>query len=211
MPTCISTSPAASALPVAEREDIEPASLVRPDGMGVEPARWRPGHVELLKLAATLPGVDRILVNPAIKRPALHRGHRRSRLAGLIRPWWGHASHMHIHFRCPADQPECPQPPPPPPGDSCDASLQWWFDQIKAPPSRSRRDRAQTPCPAGRPAAHHGRAGVSDGRRAAAVGERRRAAAVGLAGFTAFINLYTPQAILHAIATIYRATPPRSG
>jgi penicillin-insensitive murein endopeptidase len=41
---------------------------------------------------------------------------------------------MHIHFRCPADQHECIDIPPQPAGDSCDATLQWWFDQLKAPP-----------------------------------------------------------------------------
>jgi penicillin-insensitive murein endopeptidase len=55
-------------LSVAARENLEPPSLVRPDGRAVDPARWRPEHVALLKLATELPGVDRVLVNPAIKR-----------------------------------------------------------------------------------------------------------------------------------------------
>jgi penicillin-insensitive murein endopeptidase len=120
-------------LPAAAREAIDPPSLVRPDGRGVDPARWRPEHIELLRLAAGLPGVDRIFVNPAIKRALCEQvGGDRSWLH-LIRPWWGHASHMHIRFRCPADQPLCVQAPPPPPGDGCDASLQWWFDQLDHP------------------------------------------------------------------------------
>ena len=125
-------------LPVAAREGLDPPSLVRPDGRGVDPARWRPEHLTLLKLATGLPGIDRVLVNAAIKKQlCLEATGDRSWLR-LIRPWWGHASHMHINFVCPAGQPECPPRPPLPAGEGCDASLQWWFDQLDkpaAPPS----------------------------------------------------------------------------
>lgn len=120
-----------------QREALAPPSVVRPDRRGTDPARWRDDHVTLLRLAAQLPNVDRILVNPAIKKQLCdtaprEAGRDRSWLR-LIRPWYGHAAHMHIRFRCPANQPECVNPAPPPPGESCDASLQWWFDQIDNP------------------------------------------------------------------------------
>jgi penicillin-insensitive murein endopeptidase len=123
------------ALTPQTRETVALPSLVRADQRGVDPVRWGPDTVALLKLAATLPGVDRVLVNPAIKRQlctdvTTDRGWLR-----LIRPWWGHAAHMHIHFRCPAGQPDCVDQAPPPAGDGCDATLQWWFDQLDAPPS----------------------------------------------------------------------------
>lgn len=41
--------------------------------------------------------------------------------------------------------------------------------------------------------------------------EDRRAAGVALAGFTAFINLYTPQAILPAISGTFSASPAQTG
>jgi penicillin-insensitive murein endopeptidase len=119
----------------AARDAIEPPGLVRADQRGVDPARWQPGHVTLLRLAATLPGVDRVLVNAAIKQqlcrevPANDREWLRR-----IRPWFAHAAHMHIHFRCPAGQSECGDLPPIPQGDGCDASLQWWFDRLDKPP-----------------------------------------------------------------------------
>ena len=124
-------------LSAAARETIEPPSLVRADGRSVDPARWTPQHVTLLRLAAGLPGVDRILVNPAIKQQLCREVTGDRAWLRLIRPWWGHASHMHIRFRCPADQPRCVQATPPPAGDGCDATLQWWFDQLDhpAPPS----------------------------------------------------------------------------
>jgi penicillin-insensitive murein DD-endopeptidase len=132
--------------PLAEAaaESITPPSLVRPDGRDVDPARFTPAIASLIRLATELPDVDRVLVNPAIKahlcrtvgadRGWLHR----------LRPWWGHSAHMHLSFRCPADQPDCVQMPPPPPGDGCDGSLDWWFAQLGKPPAPAR--------PAARPA-----------------------------------------------------------
>jgi penicillin-insensitive murein DD-endopeptidase len=122
------------ALTAAEREAVELPSLVRPDQRGVDPARWSPSAVTLLHLAASLPEVDRILINPAIKRELCTEVQGDRTWLRLMRPWYGHAAHMHIRFRCPPDQHDCIQAAPPPPGDGCDATLQWWFDQLDAPP-----------------------------------------------------------------------------
>jgi penicillin-insensitive murein endopeptidase len=134
------------ALPPSERETIEPPSLVRPDGRGVDPARWSDAEITLLRLAAELPRIDRILVNPAIKQQLCEDVTSDRSWLRLIRPWWGHAAHMHIRWRCPDDQPECVQAPPPPPGDGCDASLQWWFDQLNAPPKPPLLRQHRRPC-----------------------------------------------------------------
>jgi penicillin-insensitive murein endopeptidase len=120
-------------LPPSQREAIEPVSLVRPDGRGVVVPLWRPEHVTLIRLGATLPGVDRVLVNPAIKKQLCDVVTGDRTWLRRVRPWYGHASHMHLHFACPAGQSECIDQPPPPQGDGCDASLQWWFDQLDRP------------------------------------------------------------------------------
>ncbi|MBV9654244.1 MAG: penicillin-insensitive murein endopeptidase [Acetobacteraceae bacterium] len=118
----------------AERDALEPPSVVAPDGRSVDPAIWRPEHATLLRLAAQLPDVDRIFVHPAIKRELCDTAGGDRRWLRLIRPWYGHASHFHIRFRCPAEQPECMGATAPvPPGDGCDATLQWWFDQLGRP------------------------------------------------------------------------------
>ncbi len=135
-------------LPTAQREAIEPASLVRDDGRAVDPAVWRPAHATLLRLAAQLPGVDRIFVNPAIKQALCREVTGDRSWLRLVRPWYGHASHMHIRWRCPADQPACVQAPPPPSGDGCDASLRWWFDQLDAPPQPAGKPLPPAPLPA---------------------------------------------------------------
>jgi len=120
-------------LPPEARESIEPASLVRDDGRAVDAARWRPEHATLIRLAAGLPGIDRIFVNAAIKRQLCQTVEGDRSWLRLIRPWYGHAAHMHIRFRCPDGQRLCVDGPPPPPGDGCDASLQWWFDRLDHP------------------------------------------------------------------------------
>ena len=120
-------------LSASERESIVLRSMVRPDGRDIDPAAWSPAVATLLHIAAGLPEVDRILVNPAIKQQLCREAGGDRGWLHLIRPWYGHAAHMHIRFRCPADQLDCVQAAPPPPGDGCDATLQWWFDQLDAP------------------------------------------------------------------------------
>jgi penicillin-insensitive murein DD-endopeptidase len=123
-------------LTTAARETFPLTSLVRADRRGTEPELWSQDVVTVLRLAATLPGVDRVLVNPAIKRQLCETVTGDRSWLRFIRPWYDHAAHMHVSFRCPDDQPECHPIPPPPAGDGCDASLQWWFDQLDAPPAK---------------------------------------------------------------------------
>jgi penicillin-insensitive murein DD-endopeptidase len=117
-----------------ERDEMSALDLVRPDGLGVDPATWRPADRKLLELAAKSPGVDRIFVNPAIKQALCREaGADRSWLRQL-RPWWGHMRHFHLRLACPAGEPQCHDPvPPPPPGDGCD-QLAWWFAPARLHP-----------------------------------------------------------------------------
>ena len=135
------------ALSAVQRDTIEIASLVRPDRRGVADALWSDRVVSLLRQAATLPGVDRVLVNPAIKRKLCESVTGDRAWLRYVRPWYGHAAHMHISFRCPADQAECKPVPPPPVGDGCDATLQWWFDQLNAPPANPGPPKPRPPLP----------------------------------------------------------------
>jgi penicillin-insensitive murein endopeptidase len=126
-------------VPASQREELAIPSLVLPDESGVDPARWSPRHARLIRLAAEAPGVDRVLVNHAIKR-RLCEDHRGDAWLRRVRPWRGHDSHMHIRLRCPADSPDCTDIAPPPPGDGCDASLDWWRSpEARRPPPRPAR------------------------------------------------------------------------
>ncbi|WP_318987538.1 penicillin-insensitive murein endopeptidase [Falsiroseomonas ponticola] len=126
-------------VPAAQREELAIPYLVLPDESAVDPARWTPRHATLIRIAAEAPGLDRLLVNPAIKR-RLCADHRGEPWLRRVRPWRGHDSHMHLRLRCPADSPECRDIAPPPPGDGCDATLDWWFTpesrQRPPPPAR---------------------------------------------------------------------------
>ena len=62
-------------VPAAQRERIPEVSLVLPDGSGVDPAHFTERHVALIRLAAQMPGLDRLLVNPAIKQELCRRHH----------------------------------------------------------------------------------------------------------------------------------------
>jgi penicillin-insensitive murein DD-endopeptidase len=122
-------------LSAAERDQVEPLSVVAPSGYGVDLTVWQASrHAVLIRLAAELPGVDRVLVNPAIKAELCHlAGPADAAWLRKVRPWWGHRAHIHIHFLCPRGQDECRDLPPISAGTGCDATLQWWFDQIGKP------------------------------------------------------------------------------
>jgi penicillin-insensitive murein endopeptidase len=117
-----------------EREDMMATNLVAAGGNDVDPAAWTPQHVSIIRAAAQLPIVERILVNPAIKK-ALCREARgdRSWLA-KVRPYYRHEFHMHIRIPCPKDSADCKGQDPPPPGDGCGKELDWWFTEARKPP-----------------------------------------------------------------------------
>jgi penicillin-insensitive murein endopeptidase len=119
-------------LTIAQRDAVEVQSLVAPDGRSVDQSAWTPGTEQLIKLATELPGVDRILVNAAIKKELCQTVTDQSWLH-MVRPWYGHTAHMHIHFRCPSGQAECHDQSPIPPGNGCNASLDWWFARLDQP------------------------------------------------------------------------------
>ncbi len=113
-------------LAAAARESLSATSMV--SGSGVDLSvndAWGPWQVEALRMAASSPEVDRIFVNPAIKRALCDGGN--GGWLRKIRPWWGHDAHFHVRLACPSDQPACVPQAPLPAGDGCDASLDWWF------------------------------------------------------------------------------------
>lgn len=114
------------------REDVPLPSMLTADGKALDPTRFGARQVALLRLAASDPRVDRIFVNPVIKR-ALCEG-----ILGVtggdsswlhrLRPWYGHDDHFHVRLSCPPGSTDCLPQAPVPPGDGCDASLAWWFE-----------------------------------------------------------------------------------
>ena len=89
-------------------------------------ARFDAAVARQLELAASDARVDRIFVNPVLKRALCGSAVGARDWLRKLRPWWGHADHFHVRLACPADSPGCVPQPPLPPGDGCD-TLAWWF------------------------------------------------------------------------------------
>ncbi len=135
--------------PVA-REDVPLPSMLRLDKQEPDPTRFGAAQIRLLKLAAADPAVDRIFINPALKRALCVSEPNRAWLHRL-RPWWGHDEHFHVRLACPPGAASCVSQAPVPPGDGCDASLAWWFEPKPAAPvpapSTPAKPKARPPLP----------------------------------------------------------------
>jgi penicillin-insensitive murein endopeptidase len=116
-------------LSAVERDNISATDVVAANGRDIDPVVWRPQHRRLLEAFARGPEVERIFVNPGIKRALCREAGADRAWLGRIRPWWGHNYHFHIRLACPRGETECHDQAPPPPGDGCGADLDWWFTQ----------------------------------------------------------------------------------
>lgn len=122
-------TPMSNRLSPAERDGISATSVVAGDGIDIDPAAWTPQHRFLLEAVAREPLVERVFVNPAIKRALCREGSPGLAWMGKIRPWWGHNDHFHVRLSCPDGSPQCREQAPPPPGDGCGKELDWWFTE----------------------------------------------------------------------------------
>ena len=125
----------------AERDGISAKDVVAGNGRDVDPTAWTSQHRQLLESVAREPMVERVFVNPAIKRALCREGGPQRAWMTKIRPWWGHNYHFHVRLSCPSGNPQCRKQAPPPPGDGCGKELDWWFTQetVHLPPSSPRK------------------------------------------------------------------------
>lgn len=132
--------PKGTALSDAERETFSAPNMVVPI-FDKPSAHWRPEILELLKIFASEEGVQRMLVNPVIKREACKTAPGES-WVGKLRPWWGHDDHFHVRIRCPKQgSAQCDPQEAVPPGDGCDGSLDEWFSSENRRRGRERADK----------------------------------------------------------------------
>lgn len=116
-----------------EREKWGAPSVLLDHSDSIDSRQWSNANERILELAARMPEVDRIFVNPSIKRQLCGSAKSREWLQ-KIRPWWKHDDHFHVRLKCPSGSPDCRSQDPLPRGDGCDASLAWWFSaEAKAP------------------------------------------------------------------------------
>ena len=116
-----------------EREEISATNIVADDWKDVNPKIWSPAHIALLRTAAQDNEVERVLVNPAIKK-ALCRDVKGDRSwLHKVRPVLGHNYHFHIRIGCPAGQEGCKAQPAAPADEGCGKDLDWWFTREAVP------------------------------------------------------------------------------
>ena len=112
-------------LSAPDRERLSAPAVVDLKTHAPTPA-WGPRTLDLLARAAADPAVDRIFVNPAVKKMLCEGPTAKAPWQARVRPWWGHHDHFHVRLRCPPDSPLCVAQEPPP-DDGCGPSLRWWF------------------------------------------------------------------------------------
>lgn len=109
------------------RARIPAPSVLNDSASGLSRLLWEDRHRRVLEVVGRIAKVDRIFVNPHIKRELCRTAPGDRSWLRKIRPWWGHDDHFHARLLCPPDSPECRSQDPLPPGDGCDGSLDWWF------------------------------------------------------------------------------------
>jgi len=103
---------------------------------------FTPKVAALLALAAADPAVDRIFVEPGIKKAMCAApASAKAPWQGKLRPWWAHHDHFHVRLKCPPDSPQC-VPQDPPRDDGCGATLAWWFSD-DATATRTKKKEAE--------------------------------------------------------------------
>ncbi|HYN76629.1 MAG TPA: penicillin-insensitive murein endopeptidase [Lamprocystis sp. (in: g-proteobacteria)] len=138
----------------------DPPSMVRPVSLATSSA-WGEPQRFLLETVASQPTVDRIFVNPGIKRALCGEVKGDRGWLRKIRPWAGHDAHFHVRLRCPADSPECDPQGALPAGDGCGADLAWWFSAEAMKPAQTKgKPRPEPVAPAACMALLHDRTGA---------------------------------------------------
>jgi penicillin-insensitive murein DD-endopeptidase len=110
-----------------EREEMSATDMVAADKRDVDPNVWTPQHVAILKAAAQDPKVERVLINPAIKKALCRAAGNDRTWLHKVRPWWGHNYHFHVRVGCPPGSPDCKSQDATPDGDGCGKELDYWF------------------------------------------------------------------------------------
>lgn len=128
-----------------EREETSAINVVRADRRDIDPDIWTENHVALIRAAAKEPQVERIFVNPAIKKALCREAGTDRKWLRKVRPTWGHNYHFHIRFSCPKNASYCVPQAVPSAGDGCGKELDWWFSDevlnpkpVKTPPKKKK-------------------------------------------------------------------------
>ena len=114
-------------LTAEERETMSAVSMIKKGSLYVDDRLWTKSRELLLKRAASYPDVERILVNPGIKKKLCDTVTGDRSWLHKIRPFWGHDYHFHIRIGCQPGSPNCKPQDATPDDDGCGKPLAWWF------------------------------------------------------------------------------------
>ncbi len=128
----------ATPLTVDQREQMPFTSMLdKSKFLTVDQRKWSNTHMRLVMQAASYPQVQRVFVNPAIKKQLCESWTGDRNLLGKVRPIYGHDEHFHIRMSCPPGATTCQKQAAVPPGDDCGKGLAWWFTKEPwAPPPK---------------------------------------------------------------------------
>lgn len=111
-----------------EREKTSARSLTKAGThFDMLPERWPPGLEKVLKRAASYPEVERIFVNPGVKKRLCETAGADRDWLRQLRPYYLHNDHFHVRLRCPAGATECTRQAPTAAGDGCGKDLDYWL------------------------------------------------------------------------------------
>jgi len=117
-----------------ERENPQFKAVMVESG-ALDQSLWGADQVATLRQFTDDPRVERIFVNPSIKRALCKSVTGDRTWLRKIRPWWGHEAHFHVRLVCPPGDKDCLPREALPEGDGCGAPLAWWFTPEAAKPS----------------------------------------------------------------------------
>ncbi|MGA0532756.1 penicillin-insensitive murein endopeptidase [Hansschlegelia sp. KR7-227] len=90
-------------------------------------AYWSSDTLQVIKTAASDPAVERVLVNPAIKKQVCMQAKGDRSWLRKVRPVWGHDYHFHVRLGCQAGDALCKSQNEPGAAEGCGKDLDWWF------------------------------------------------------------------------------------
>ncbi|NDW04148.1 penicillin-insensitive murein endopeptidase [Jiella pacifica] len=120
-------------LTVEQRETYPFRSVLRKGTFSVDDRIWDDNYRDLIRLASEQPEVQRVFVNPGIKKKLCETAGRDRGWLSKVRPLYGHDEHFHVRLFCQPGSPGCKPQQAVGRGDGCD-ELDWWFDVALQPP-----------------------------------------------------------------------------
>ncbi|TFF25560.1 penicillin-insensitive murein endopeptidase [Jiella endophytica] len=117
----------------AQRETFPFRSVLKKGTFTVDDRIWDSHYRDLIKIAAEQREVQRIFVNPGIKKKLCETAGRDRGWLAKVRPYYGHDEHFHVRLFCQPGSAGCKPQPATGGGDGCN-ELGWWFNVALQPP-----------------------------------------------------------------------------